>query len=118
MAFESESTLGYCPADGDPVVSDGYALQCSDGGTGVEAGWRRCGTCTRFGFTGKGATGACAAGGNHDMGESGAYALTVGTASSGDGASARSAKASSTAGATAPAQAAGSTTRRPACPTR
>jgi hypothetical protein len=70
------------PRRGQHVTRGGYALQCGDGGSGVQAGWCRCSKCQSLTFTGNGG-GVCAAGGAHETGASAPYALTHGNVSRG-----------------------------------
>ena len=82
LVFAADAATARCPAGGQHVTRGGYALQCGDGGSGVQAGWRRCGKCQSLTFTGNGG-GVCAAGGTHETGASAPYVLTQGNAGRG-----------------------------------
>jgi hypothetical protein len=84
MVYANESTPGRCPAGGDHQTGGGglgFALQCGDGDGSTQAGWRRCAKCRGLAFAGEGvaAAGPCPAGGTHETGASGPYALSLGT---------------------------------------
>jgi hypothetical protein len=82
LVFAADAATARCPAGGQHVTRGGYALQCGDGGSGVQAGWCRCSKCQSLTFTGNGG-GVCAAGGAHETGASAPYALTHGNVSRG-----------------------------------
>lgn len=77
LVYGADAALGRCPAGGQHKTSGGYALQCGDGGPGMQAGWRQCGNCRVLAFTGHGG-GVCAEGGTHETSTGPAYALVLG----------------------------------------